>query len=205
MLNLILEEARKNMDSENEESIVPISKLIMAELTIDKSLINRFISFTIKTYYTTASDKTQQYLDLFYHKFFFSEPLSLVTVFFFVYESLEMNHKIFIDQSLYWLETSEKRDALQQLYYNICLNLFIYEPNLKNTKAFIGILNKIQIDERWTCSTTKKIIFCCSQLLKKKENTKLMSDIVNKLISIDDGEPISPKDLLAVKTDLLMG
>jgi hypothetical protein len=66
-------------------------------------------------------------------------------------------------------------------------------------------LNKIQIDERWTCSTTKKIIFCCSQLLKKKENTKLMSDIVNKLISIDDGEPISPEDLLAVKIDLLMG
>lgn len=205
LINLVAEEIKINIETENEESIIPISKLILTELIADGHLVNKFISFALRSYYLSACDKTQQYLDIFFHKYFSTEPKSLISVFFFVYESLEVNHRIFVDQTLYWLETSTSRESLQLLYYNICLNLYIYFENIRNIKNYINILNKIQMDERWSPVVTKKILFCCSQLLKKEGNKKCMSEIINKLMMLDDGEPILPEHLLEVKTDLLMG
>ncbi|KAF9764686.1 Condensin complex subunit 3 [Nosema granulosis] len=205
LINLAISEIKLGLESENEDVIIPTSKLVLSELLKDKSIINKYISHTLRAYYSSASDKTQQYLDIFFHKYFTSEPESLISVFFFVYESLEANLRIFVDQTLYWVESSHQREALQLLYYNICLNMYIYYENIKNIKSYINILNKIQMDERWTPIVTKKILFCCTQLLKKEGNKKYMSEVINKIMMLDDGEPIEPEHLLEVKTDLLLG
>ncbi|KAK6090589.1 hypothetical protein P3W45_000312 [Vairimorpha bombi] len=195
---------QSSLEQKDVSVIIPGSKLILSKQLDDESMILKYFIFALEFYYSEDDEQIQQYLNVFFHEYFKTDSSVLLDAFCPVYENLEINEKYFVDQILYLIENSEKINGTQLLFYKICVNIYLYYSESKQVKKFIYVLNRINIIGAWNNILTKKILFCCTQLMKKSGLNKKFTEFVNSLMNIDDGEPISQEDLRNVKQDLLI-
>lgn len=187
----------------NDASVfIPGSKLILSQQILDESLILKYVIFALSFYFTEEDDHIQQYLNVFFHEYFLEDSSYLIDAFCPVLENLDKSEKYFIDRVLYLIENSKKQNGTQILFYKICVNLYTIYADTKLGKKFLYVLSKINIVGAWNTNLTKKILFCCTQLIKKPSVVKKITDITSSIMTIDDGEPISQEDLQCVKQDL---
>lgn len=176
----------------NENAVVPITKLILAEF-VDSEIC---IKYLLIVYYSTDNEYLQQHLSIFFTEFFFKSSKPLIECFCEVVEIIVDNHKVFIDQCLFWIHNSAYFNGSQLLFYSVGLFLYKNYDLLKTHKLYFYVLEKINISPCWNNLLTKKIIYIITQIIKRRprQNVNLL---LNRLMEIDDGYPMNNDDFNA--------
>ncbi|KAG5860485.1 hypothetical protein KMI_01g01210 [Encephalitozoon hellem] len=203
ILSHVLRHLEKELElKEGEDIIIPGSKVVLSQHEVPKGLRDKFVAFALERYYYTQDDHLKQYCSILFFELFSEDSTSLISVFCKVLEALPCSHKIFIDQSLYWIGNSKYPNGSQLLFYNICVYLAGGYGKDQTKKTLLRVLERIEVLRCWDPNTTKKILFCCSLMAKKLGGRLNTDEVVERVMEIDDGEPISQKDLYDVKKDL---
>ncbi|KAM0676222.1 chromosome condensation complex Condensin [Gurleya vavrai] len=186
-IDFLVYEGMKNMD---EEICIPLMKLLMCGhyKKID------FLVFIMECYYKESENMINQYTTMFLHEYFKKDASLLIENFSLLLQKIQ-NKKIFVSQALFWAKNSKTINASQKLFFNICVEAMKSKNNKTLIMEFIGVLNQIEIDEKWDKIMTKKILFLASMLIKKIENKNVMNNIVGKLMTIDDGYPLEKSNI----------
>lgn len=184
----------------NTASVIPICKLLLAKKITDFDFLKNLLII----FYSTDNESIQQYLALFFIEYFRESIEPLVEIFCKVLEMITSNHKIFIDQTIFWISNSRKANGLQTLYFNICIFIVNNYDSLLNKKYLFNTLAKINVSDQWDSILTKKIIFLLGIILRKRPRENANS-LLNPLVEIDDGEPISSEDFESVKKLISLG
>ncbi|KAM0671236.1 chromosome condensation complex Condensin [Ordospora colligata] len=188
---------------DDEQMIIPVSKLILSGCVSDNELKEMFVKFALAKYYCTDDDHLKQYCSVMFFEMFCKDSSILIEVFCDIIESInECSYKVFISQSLYWIGNSKYVNGSQQLFYKICIRLAAENGDERYKKLLLGVLDSIDVLACWESCLTKKIIFCCSIIAKRLGNRLNLGDSVTRLMEVDDGEPISKEDLESAKIDL---
>jgi condensin complex subunit 3 len=202
MLNEVVGHLESELINKNEGALIPASKLVLSSMVLEAGFRTQFIAGALRAYYETTNDHLQQYLTVMFYELFTNDSSPLIAVFCSVLESLSGSHRVFIDQALYWISNSSHPNGSQELFYGICMHLLNGYENTVNKKMLLGVLEKIEILPCWGLRMVKKILFCCSLLMKKLGSRHSLGEVIGRLMAIDDGEPISQEDLGDVKRDL---
>lgn len=202
LLASLLDCIREMLSIKNEDVIIPASKLVLSRLYVPEDLENQFIEFAFQRYYNTEDDHLKQYCTVLFYELFISDSTPLIKAFCNVLGELTHSHRIFIDQSMYWICNSAHPNGSQELFYEICICLSNSGGRDQNRRLLFGVLEKIEIISCWDAALTKKILFCCSSITKRIGSKFNLGEMIGRLMEIDDGEPISQKDLHDVKRDL---
>ncbi|AFN83476.1 chromosome condensation condensin complex subunit G [Encephalitozoon romaleae SJ-2008] len=203
LLSHVLRYLEKELECrESEGIIIPGSKIVLSQLEIPKSLRDRLIGFALERYYYTQDDHLKQYCSILFFELFSEDSTPLISVFCEVLETLVCSQKIFIDQSLYWIGNSKYPNGSQLLFYKICVYLAGGYGTDQTKKALLKVLERIEVLRCWDPDITKKILFCCTLMAKKLGGKFNTSEVMGRIMEIDDGVPISKKDLCDVKKDL---
>lgn len=173
----------------NEGAVIPASKLLLARKIND----SRFVRHLLLVFYASETDHVQQYLALFFYEFFRTNALRLAEVYCDVLEMISSNHKTFVDQSLFWVASSELSNGQQHLFFRICLYILNNYESLRNKKHLFGTLDKITVLPSWDSTLTKKIITLVSLIVKKRprENVNVL---LARLMEVDDGAPLAAEE-----------
>ncbi|KMV65589.1 chromosome condensation complex Condensinsubunit G [Encephalitozoon cuniculi EcunIII-L] len=186
---------------ERDDIIIPGSKIALSHRMPD-DLRSRFIAFALERYYCTQDDHLKQYCSILFFELFSEDSTLLINIFCSVLEVLPCSHKVFIDQSLYWIGNSKYANGSQLLFYNICVRLASEYENDQTGKTLVKVLERIEVLRCWDPRMTKKILFCCSSVARKHGSRLNIGEVIRRLMEIDDGDPISQEDLCDVKKDL---
>jgi len=181
----------------NENFVIPITKLLLARKIEDAV----FVKYLLFIFYNSKTESIEQYLSLFFYEFFKNYPSFLVQTFCDVLEKIEVNQRIFIDQSLYWLSNCPTKLPLQELFYVICLFILNNYENLKNKKYHFFTIEKIAVEASWEPVCTKKIIYLIGAINRKRPRENI-SGLLAKLMEIDDGSPMSNEDFQDLKSEI---
>lgn len=176
----------EQLSFKNTSAVIPTCKLLLA----DKLNNCEYVKTLLSIYYSTEVESTQQYLSVFFYEYFRIYPNILISIFCDVLELIPDNHKVFIDQTLFWISNSKAKNNYQQLYYNICVYLLQNYHAIQDRKHLFKTLFKIQLSDDWEPVLVKKLIVFLSQILRKRprENVHLL---LNQLVEMDDGVPLS--------------
>lgn len=201
----------------NENVVIPITKLLLAgevvdkkgdenivgenivsENMIDKNMIENFCKFRIVDkifknllliYYSTESACIQQYLSLFFNEYLLNDSTPLINSYCEISQLITANHKIFLDQSLYWIRNSEKKNGSQILFFNISVFIYKNYDEIKNRKHLFQTLEKINVLPCWDLNMTKWIIYILSSIIKMKPRENIQA-LLAQVIEVDDGSPM---------------
>lgn len=194
----MLEERLRIMDWHAAE---PTTKLFLAS-KIKEGKQTLFFEYLMLLYYCTDSAETQQILVVFFSEYVSLCPEPLISVFCPVLERITANHRVFVDQTLYWISKTKIPSRIaQELYYFICFFIQKNYNSLKNKKYLFLALEQINVDDSWDSKLLKKIIALVSLIIRRrpKENAQLL---LTRLISIDDGVPMDPEEHLSLMKDI---
>lgn len=203
LLRQVVEHVEARLGHKDDEAmVIPVSKMILSHVGLSEELRNKAIAFALGRYYHTQDDHLKQYCSILFFELFSEDSSPLIAVFCSVLEELGGSHRVFTDQALYWIGSSKYPNGSQLLFYTICVYLANGSGKDQTKRSLLGVLEKIDVLGCWDPSTTKKILFCCSTMAKRMGSKPGVGDIIERLMEIDDGEPISPQDLSDVKRDL---
>lgn len=200
----VLEHVERMMTDGNEDGVIPASKLILSSLVTTKESKHRFVRLILEMYYNTQDDHLKQYCSVFFFELFMEDSSALIDVFCEVVDALGHSHRIFVDQSLYWICNSKHRNGSQELFYRICVHLCNGGDGSTGRRMLVGTLERIEIMGCWDTRLTKKILFCCSVMTRRLGNRLNIGGMIGRVMEVDDGEPIGQEDLWDVKADLNM-
>ncbi len=170
-------------------AVVPTTKLILG----NKVPPIKYIKQLLIIYYSTDNDYIQQHLSLFFNEFFFKSSKPLIDVFCDLIEIIIDNHKVFIDQCLYWIQNSNYLNGSQYLFYYVSLFLFKNYETIETHKLYFYVLDKIQVSSTWDKILTKKIIHLITQIIKKRPRENAHA-LLTRLMEIDDGFPMDQNE-----------
>jgi hypothetical protein len=171
----------------NENIAVAACKLSLKDKT------DAFIEKITNLYYTAQNNHTKQCISVFLQEFFGVNPNILVDNFCRILVLLPNNHRIWADQTLFWLEKCDQ-NLKGELIYKICVFLFKNSVFQKVLTNFMMDINEFGDDQL----LIKKTVYCCGLLTKKGYD---VSGLIGKLIGKDDGVPIDLIGVEAVKMD----
>jgi len=188
---------------DDEQMIIPVSKLILSGCVPSKELKVMFLRFALAKYYCTDDDHLKQYCSVMFFEMFHEDSGILIEVFCDILGAIdECSHRVFVSQSLYWIGNSKCMNGSQQLFYKICIQLANEHGDERYKKLLLGVLDSIDVLACWDSCVTKKIMFCCSIIAKRLGSRLSIGDSLARLMEIDDGEPIAKDDLENAKIDL---
>lgn len=181
----------------NQSCVIPICKLLLGK----KISSTEYIKYLLLIYYSTEVESIQQYLSLFFYEYFKNNPEALINIFCDVLELITANHKIFVDQALFWISNSQDSLKYQLLYFNICVSIQNRYETLVNKKYCFLALSLIPIEPTWDKIITKKIITVFGLIIRKRprENVNVL---LNQLVEIDDGAPLLIEDYNDLKVHI---
>jgi len=181
----------------NQHCAVPVCKLLLG----GKLASGDYVKYLLLTYYSTETDSIQQYLSLFFFEYFRNTPCALADAFCDVLSLISANHKIFIDQSLFWMSAANRSLEYQRLYLAVCTFIYNKYDDLPNRKYFFVTLGAISVDPSWEPVTTKAIITVLGLIIRKRprENVNVL---LNQVMEVDDGTPLSTEEFEKLKRTL---
>ncbi|TBU12552.1 subunit G of chromosome condensation condensin complex [Hamiltosporidium tvaerminnensis] len=200
----VLEFLKENIS--NERIPFSLTRILLYNIIYQKTNLNEFDKYFLTNlmniYYSTQNDKTKQWCLIFFNEYFSISCDILVSVLADVLGNLSNNHKVAMDQCMYWMRSTRYKVDFQDLFYNFLIYLIRNSSKSINYKIFINFLEKIPPNENWDKIKTKKIIYACSALRRKITECSNLGSLLNNLISIDDGEPMDIKYYDEVKADM---
>lgn len=169
----------------DENSVIPVAKLLLAR-KITKDV---FFKYLLLIFYSSDTEHVQQYLSVFFHEYFLHDSMPVIEIYCDVVQLTTDNHKVFVDQALYWVSNSNTRNGSQALFFTVCLFIYNNYGELKNRRFLFHTLEKIMVVSCWEPVLTKKIIYLLTLIIKKRprENTQ---GLLTRLMDIDDGSPL---------------
>lgn len=179
----------RHLSKFNVSFVIPMCKLLLGK----KINSNEAVKYLLLIFYSTEEDQIQQYLSLFFFEYFRFNPDRLIEIFCEVLELISSNHRVYVDQALFWISNTPDSIKIQQLYFNICVFIVNNYDELKNRKQMFAVLTRIHPDSTWDKITNKKIIVVLGLIIRKRprENLNLL---LNLVLEIDDGVPLSAAD-----------
>lgn len=199
VVDQIIDQFRHFAESMTDSAAIPIAKLLVARsfLPEDEPF---FFKYLLLVYYSTELLEIQQFLVVFFASYISINYKPVISVYCSVLESITANHKVFIDQTLYWLSRVDKT-SVQQLYYTICLFIIRNYESLSNKKYLFATLEKIEPLPDWEQSLTKRILAIMALIIRRrpKENAQLL---LSRLISIDDGVPMAQDEYQKLQEEI---
>lgn len=178
----------------NISAVIPTCKLLLAKKISDSDFLKQLLII----FYSTDNEPIQQYLALFLIEYFKISVESLIEIFCPVLELITSNHKVFVNQSIFWISNSQAPNGLQMLFFNVCVFILSNYESLVNKKYLFNTLSKINVSDKWDSILTKKIIFLLSAILRKRPRENVNA-LLNPILEIDDGIPMSTADFESVK------
>ncbi|ELA42814.1 uncharacterized protein VICG_00129 [Vittaforma corneae ATCC 50505] len=178
----------------NQNCVVPVSKLLLGK----KLCSSEFVKYLLLIYYSTEADYIQQYLSLFFFEYFRINPQSLISVFCEVLELISSNHKVFVDQSLFWISNTENAMEYQSLYLSICIFIYNSYDALISKKHCFSVLSAVPVESSWDPMVTKKIITVLGLIIRKRPRENVNA-LLNQVMEIDDGTPLPPEEFENLK------
>ena len=175
----------------NESIAIPASKIMLFDGT------DTFLENIVGIYYRTKDNEIKQYLTVFFREYFGKFGDVLVSRFCSVLTYLTSSHKLWVDQSIYWLQNSTAPD-ISKFVYNILV--FMCRNQDKHQKLLTSIFEHLELTGGDPV-LIKKIIYCCTLLLRKGIN---VSVLIGKAMVVDNGEPIEKAVLENLKSDIGM-
>lgn len=178
----------------NQNCVVPVCKLLLGKRLCSAE----FVKYLLLVYYSTEADCIQQYLSLFFFEYFRVNPQSLTSVFCEVLELISSNHRVFIDQSLFWLSSTGNTAEYQSLYLNVCVFIHNNYDTLVSRKCCFSTLSAIPVEPSWDPRMTKRIIAVLGLIIRKRprENVNVL---LSQVIEVDDGTPLPPEEFESLK------
>lgn len=179
----------RNLSKFNLSFVIPVCKLLLGR----KIKSNEMVKYLLLIFYSTEEHQIQQYLSIFFFEYFRSDPSELIEIFCDVLELISSNHRVFVDQTLFWISNNPDSSKVQELYFNISVFILNHYDSLKNKKHMFAVLTRIHPESYWNEIMTKKIIVILGLIIRKRprENINLL---LNLLLEIDDGVPLSAAD-----------
>lgn len=179
----------------NETAVEPTCKLLLGK-KVESTEICKYL---LLIFYSTECNRTQQYLSLFFFEYFRNSPQALLDSFCNVLQLISANHKVFIDQAVFWLSNSAYSYGLQSLYFNVCVFINNNYDTLTNKKQFFTTLTSIPVQVSWNACLTKKIITVLGLLIRKRprENVNML---LAQILEIDDGTPLTSNEFEELKS-----
>lgn len=171
----------------NQHCVIPVCKLLLGR----KICSHDYVKALLLMYYSTDAEYIQQYLSLFFFEYFRTTPDLLIDAFCEVLALITANHRIFVDQTLFWLSNSESSLVRQSLYLSICVFIHNNYDELNNRKHYFSALSCITPDSSWDALTSKKIITVLGLIIRKRPRENV-SVLLNQVIEVDDGTPLAP-------------
>lgn len=170
----------------NQNVVIPVCKLLLG----NKLDSVEAVKYLFLIYYSTDIESIQQYLSLFFYEYFRLNLQPLLDVFCDVMNLISSNHRVFVDQSLFWISNSEYPSKYQAIYLKVCIFIHNNYDALTNRKYYFSVLSGITADSSWDPIMSKKIIIVLGLIIRKRprENIHLL---LNQVLEIDDGVPLS--------------
>lgn len=181
----------------NENVVIPLTKLLLAGQVRD----SLFYKNLLLMFYSTNTPRIQQHLFLFFTECFSSDASPLIDTFCDITELITNNHKIFVDQSLFWISNSKLPRGTQILFYRISLYIINNYSQLKGRKWLFSALEQICVLPCWHALLTKKIIYVISLIIKKRPREGVQA-LLLRLMAIDDGAPLDPEEFTALRAEI---
>lgn len=178
----------------NTSAVIPVCKLLLAK----KITNSDFVKNLLIIFYSTENESIQQYLALFFFEYFRTGIDTLVDVFCQVVELITSNHKVFVDQSIFWISNSAVPNGHQILYFYICTFIINNYDTLTNKKYLFSALTKINTSDKWDTVLTKKIIFILGLIIRKRPRENVNA-LLSVIVEIDDGIPLTTEEFDQVK------
>lgn len=183
---------------DDEAAILPIIKLLVSKNLYDKN----YLTFILKKNYDDIEDFLKQFCIVFLHEYFLNDIHPLIDAFVEFYQSTK-DKKMFLNHTLFWLQKSKTENGSQKLFYKICCEMLKTDMLKNEMNLLVAVLDKIEILNDWEITLTKKILYCCTLILKKMDNKNIINGIVGKILLINDDEPISKEQIEEIKNDLV--
>lgn len=197
ILSRIIEHLDPKIEEEDHSVIIPLSKLIISECITDI----KYLAFMLKMFYSDLSDDLKQYCMVFVNELFKRNTTLLLDSFPVAFKAVS-DKRLFLNHTLCWIKTNNDKGKEQTLFYRTVCFLMREDLSKQDIAILANLLEQIDITTGWEPRTLKKIIYCCSAILKKIDNKGNMNNIIGRLLLIDDGEPINQLTLSEVKKDM---
>lgn len=186
------------IQNDDENIITPISKLYL----ISANVKNIYLSFILIKFYKEMSDNQKQYIIVFLNEIFSIKPDLLIESFNNVFISIS-DKKIFTNHTLSWIKMSADNIKVQQnLFYKIVCLLLVEKMSKLDSAILLGLLEQIEINSSWDLIMIKRILYCCTVLLRKSENNNGLNGVIGRLLGVDDGEPLDASTIAALKQEI---
>ncbi|KCZ79269.1 hypothetical protein H312_03349 [Anncaliia algerae PRA339] len=179
------------LENELNSARMDVIKSLCKILLKERSTFN--LNNLLTLFYAEKNEESTQFLSVFFYEFFNENNDILINNFCTFLKSIPINkHRIFIDQTLYWLNSSNT----DLFTYNILL--FIYKNIGVNLRTLLKLLNLISFEGN-NITLLKKIRYISQLLHKRNIDLKVLEAKIN---SFTNEEEIEDYVIKQVKDDL---
>lgn len=178
----------------DENAVIPAAKLLLAKKTASGDLFRHLLLI----FYSSDTERIQQYLTIFFSEYLVHSSVPMVEAYCDVMQLITDNHKIFVDQALYWIANSSTRNGSQRLFFAVCIFIHNNYDSLKNRRFLFLTLESIVVVPCWDPVLTKKIIHLLTLIIRRRPRENAQA-LLTKLIEIDDGLPLDGDEFRALR------